>query len=204
MPKVHKGKTATVPTKSGGQYSYAYADLADVVDAAGPLLVKHGLSFSALPRRCEDGAYELQGVLRHGPTGGTDSGALPLFGRSAQELGSAITYARRYLLGCLTGIITDADDDAATAQQAGEQRTRGSRPARQAERPTQGDDGPQVPPELEAARQLAWGVWRKKHGDTWAEFVEAFARMNDGADVNNATVEQLSNWAAAFEGGEVK
>lgn len=118
MPTVLKGNTATVPTKSGGQYRYTYADLGDVVRAAMPLLTTNGLSFSVCPRRCEDGKYELAGILLH-ESGEYLEGALPLpHHGTAQELGSAITYARRYLLGAMTGIVTDDDDDGRLGSQA--------------------------------------------------------------------------------------
>lgn len=120
MPVVAKNKTAKVPTKAGGSYSYTYADLADVSAAAMPVLVKHGLSFSACPRLTDQG-YELVGVLLH-TSGERLEGSLPLHGRQAQEIGSALTYARRYLLGCMTGIVTDDDDDGTIAQ-ASQQRT---------------------------------------------------------------------------------
>lgn len=116
MPTVSKSKTAQVPTKSGGSYSYTYADLASVVAAATPLLTKHGLSFTCSPRQGER-SYELAGVLLHS-SGQWIEGCLPLNGSSAQEVGSAITYARRYLLGAMTGIVTDDDDDGASAQGA--------------------------------------------------------------------------------------
>lgn len=116
MPVVPKNKKATVPTKSGGSYSYTYADLADVTAAAMPLLSKHGLAFSACPRMTSHG-YELAGVLLH-TSGEEREGSLPLHGNSPQELGSSLTYARRYLLGCMTGIVTDDDTDAAPAQEA--------------------------------------------------------------------------------------
>jgi 3-keto-L-gulonate-6-phosphate decarboxylase len=101
MPTVTKGKKASVPTKTGGSYSYTYADLADVTAAGIPVLGKHGLSFTSRPRRCDGGDYELEGVLMH-TSGETSTGSLPLHGRTPQELGSALTYARRYLFGCLT------------------------------------------------------------------------------------------------------
>lgn len=126
MPKVAKNKTANVPMKGGGSYRYTYADLPDVSDAAVPLLVANGLSFSCAPRRCQDGSYELVGILRH-TSGEYDEGALPLDGRSMQERGSAITYGRRYLLGCMTGVITDDDDDGSIAQ-AAKERTQSYRP----------------------------------------------------------------------------
>lgn len=119
MPVVGKNKTANVPMKSGGSYSYRYADLADVTAAATPLLVRHGLAFTCLPRAAESGrGYELAGVLLHTTSTERLEGALPLVGNAAQELGSAITYARRYLLGCMTGLVTDDDDDAQAANHA--------------------------------------------------------------------------------------
>jgi hypothetical protein len=113
LPKVHKGNTALIPTKSGGSYSYKYADLSDVTAAAIPLLNLHGLTFTSCPRLTPSGGYELVGVLRHGESGEYDEGSLPLFGREMQDLGGSITYARRYLLGCMTGIVTDDDEDGA-------------------------------------------------------------------------------------------
>jgi hypothetical protein len=105
MPVVPKNKTAKM-----GTYSYKYADLVDVSAAMHPLLTKHGLAFSCLPRQAEGGGYELAGTLLH-TSGDRLEGALPLYGRTAQEIGSALTYARRYLAGCLTGICTDDDED---------------------------------------------------------------------------------------------
>ncbi len=124
LPVVGKGQTATIPGKDGRTgYSYRYADLADVSSQAMPILAKHGLSFTSRPRRIEGGReYELVGILRHA-SGESDEGALPLNGRSAQELGSSITYARRYLLGAMTGLVTDEDDDGARAQQTRERTT---------------------------------------------------------------------------------
>lgn len=127
MPVVAKNKTAKVPMKAGGSYSYQYADLADVTSAAMPVLTKHGLSFSSCPRLTESG-YEVVGILLH-VSGERLEGSLPLHGRQAQELGSSLTYARRYLLGCMTGIVTEVDDDGNIAQQSG-QRTEPSMTAR--------------------------------------------------------------------------
>ncbi len=116
MPTVPKSHTAKVPLKAGGSYSYKYADLADVTEAAMPLLTNHGLSFSSCPRAAERG-YELVGVLLH-TSGEKLEGSLPIGGTSPQEIGSSLTYMRRYLLGCLTGLVTDNDDDGSLAQAA--------------------------------------------------------------------------------------
>lgn len=123
LPVVHKGKTADT-----GKYSYSYADLADVTAAIMPLLAKHGLAFACHPRIDEHGrGYELAATLMH-ESGETLTGALPIAG-TAQQLGSAITYARRYLLGSLTGVVTDSDDDARLATQAAKEAARETRRA---------------------------------------------------------------------------
>jgi len=116
MPTVRKAHKAEVQTKQGGSYSYTYADLADVTAAAAPLLSKNGLAFTACPRATDRG-YELAGVLLH-VSGESREGALPLTGNTPQELGSSITYMRRYLLGCITGLVTDDDDDGRLATAA--------------------------------------------------------------------------------------
>jgi hypothetical protein len=117
MPTVHKGKTAKV-----GSYSYTYADLADVTEAAMPLLSKHGLAYTCTPDVTEHGLV-LRGTLLH-TSGERIVGTLPISGKNAQELGSALTYMRRYLFGCLTGLVTDDDDDGQLAQQAKRQQAR--------------------------------------------------------------------------------
>jgi len=112
MPTVHKGKTADT-----GKYRYTYADLSDVSEAAMPLLTKHGLAFSCSPQVTEGGTSVLVGRLLH-TSGESLEGTLPIRGNSPQEIGSALTYMRRYLFGCITGLVTDDDDDGQLAQQA--------------------------------------------------------------------------------------
>ena len=142
MPTVAKSKTARVPTKAGGSYSYTYADLADVTQSAMPLLARHGLSFITAPRTTETGRV-LIGMLLH-ESGGVLEGELPIGGTSPQEIGSALTYMRRYLLGCLTGVVTDDDDDGTLSQQAAvEPRPRQSRPRTTRQQPT----GPEPRPD---------------------------------------------------------
>lgn len=117
MPTVAKNKTAKVPTKTGGSYSYTYADLADVTEAAMPLLAKHGLSFACLPGSDDHGQPVLTGTLLH-TSGESLAGSLPIRGATPQEVGSSLTYMRRYLLGCITGLVTDDDEDGALATNA--------------------------------------------------------------------------------------
>lgn len=109
LPTVKKTKTAVVKTKTGGEYRYSYADLADVSNEVLPLLGKHGLSFSTRPTMT-DGRFVLAYVLLH-ESGDFVAGEYPLpqVG-SPQEIGSAITYARRYSLCSMVGVAAEEDD----------------------------------------------------------------------------------------------
>lgn len=204
MPTVAKGETANVPTKNGGSYSYKYADLADVVQAGTPVLTRHGLSFNAQPRHVVDGAYELVGVLRH-ESGESCEGALPLFGRTPQEIGSSITYNRRYLFGCLTGLITDEDNDGARATGA----PRTQRQQRPAQPPAQQQNGNgQAPPadaDLEAAKGHVWQCWTaltapERH--TIAEVTKAY-EQHTAQPLADADAADLHRFAGQLENGEV-
>ena len=106
LPTVGKDRTADT-----GKFSYSYTDLATLTHTVLPVLVKHGLSFITYPRMTENG-YELVGRLTH-VAGDFIEGALPIYGRQPQEIGSALTYARRYLLGSMTGVVAESDDDGA-------------------------------------------------------------------------------------------
>lgn len=104
--------------KRGGRGNYGqYVTLADALQAVQDA-TKHGLSHSQLMTYLGDGLMGLQTVLMH------DSGEqlvselpLPLKfengrGNAMQQLGSALTYARRYGLLSIYGLAGDDDDDA--------------------------------------------------------------------------------------------
>lgn len=115
LPAVLKSETATVQTKTGGSYKYTFADLGKVSAIVLPLLGGLGLSFSAKPTMTAAGKFALVYRLLH-ESGEEDCGEYPLpQSGSAQELGSAITYARRYVLCSVTGVAPDDDDDGASA-----------------------------------------------------------------------------------------
>lgn len=122
LPQVGKGEQADVPGKDGKRgYSYKYADLADISKAVLPLLGQFGLAFTAKPTTLPNGAFVLHYKLTHS-SGEKDEGfyKLPDPDRTGpQQVGSAITYARRYTLCAVTGIHPDGeDDDGARAQSA--------------------------------------------------------------------------------------
>lgn len=117
LVSVNKSREAAIPTKSGGSYAYRYAALEDVLDTVRPVLAKHGLTVTQTASNQNADFLTISTAILHrsGQYIVFDSLALPN-GRTAQEIGSAITYGRRYhLLACLNLAASDDDDGAAAA-----------------------------------------------------------------------------------------
>lgn len=191
LPHIGKGQTADT-----GSYSYDYADLTAISEAALPLLARLGLSFSAKPTMI-DGAFLLHYTLRH-VAGHEDAGYYPLpdpVRSSPQQIGSAITYGRRYCLCAVTGIAPGGeDDDGAKANDARSADLRRRKDGhidqrafygggKKAQRGPADDDmwqGP-VPVESMDAAQLRTeiGQWAKANGKDLADVeAEFFAAMD--------------------------
>lgn len=119
LPRIPKTDEASVETKTGRSYTYRYANLATITDLLMPIMAALGLAWVCRPNMI-DGQFVLSYSLIHGPTGDEIDGFYPLPGSgSPQQIGSAITYARRYALTAVTGIApADDDDDAAAAERA--------------------------------------------------------------------------------------
>lgn len=136
IPSVVKGATAEVQTKAGGTYKYQYADLAVITPLVLPLLGRHGLAWSTQPTSMGD-QFILHYSLTH-ESGEAIEGIYPLPDPASikpQELGSAITYARRYALCAVTGVAPGGDDDDAAAandRPAASRRQAGKRPSPEA------------------------------------------------------------------------
>lgn len=171
LPTVGKDQKATVKSDKGS-YTYKYADLAAVSAAILPLLSKNGLAWTTLPTFDEQGRFVLRYELRH-VSGESLVGSYPLptSGRP-QEMGSAITYARRYALCAATGVAPEDDDDnASTAERAAVDRENKA----QAEYQLKND---------------IWAVakergWIKEDG-SYEELSADFTTWNEGGDIEGA------------------
>jgi hypothetical protein len=97
-----------------------YADLTVVSRALLPLLASCGLSWTCCPTARNDGGrFVLDYALKH-VSGEEISGLYPLpTTGSPQQIGSAITYARRYALCAVTGLAPGGDDDDGQAGEKG-------------------------------------------------------------------------------------
>lgn len=118
MPVVAKHGKADVTSQRGASYSYAYAPGEDITPKVYPLMSALGLSFTAMPTTTDDGErFVLDYQLLH-VSGEAKSGLYPLPDPARlgpQDLGKAITYARRYALCALIGLFPGGDDTDATS-----------------------------------------------------------------------------------------
>ena len=123
---VPKSKTAKVKMKSGGEFSYNYADLADCLSMALPRLSKHGIAFSQPHVIFPDGKLRVVTFLLHESGEWMESDGIEISEEGdPQQFGAEATYFRRYDGCSLIGVAPDEDTD---AQQAGN-RTRKVTPA---------------------------------------------------------------------------
>ena len=95
-----------------------YSGLPDVLNTVLPVFQKHGILLIQTPIRSDDKTVlVLETIFAHAESGETITGtvSMPLQDASPQKYGSAMTYARRYALMSMAGLMSE-DDDANTAQ----------------------------------------------------------------------------------------
>jgi len=112
VPVIPKNKTAKIKTKTGSDYSYSYADLADIWEAIRQPLKDNNLAVLQCLVGGSTGWTGINTIVIH-ESGEKFEGMveMPTQGKTAQEVGSLITYYKRYALGAALGISTEDDDD---------------------------------------------------------------------------------------------
>lgn len=108
FPPIPKDKTVEVATRSGGKYKFAYAPLDTIMEKIRPTLKANGLAFMQSLN-----GESLTTTLLHtsGEWLASDPMPVRVVDSGSQAFGSAITYARRYALTAMLGIVTEDDDD---------------------------------------------------------------------------------------------
>lgn len=183
LPVVGKDQKATVKSDKGS-FTYKYANLATVSAAILPLLSKHGLAWTTRPTLDESGKFVLKYEMRH-VSGEAIDGAYPLPTTTRpQEMGSAITYARRYALCAVTGLAPEEDDDNASVAE----RSASLREERE-----------------HAVRQLKEAVWAEAQQRGWIaedksyeELSADFTTWNQGGQIEEADEATLEKYLAVL------
>ena len=109
---------AKTSTADMGGWSYRYADLGAVLAHVRPVLARHGLAVHQEAHSVDVGVVAVTTTVWHTSGQSIRSEPLTMPARGgAQDVGSAITYARRYALMTFLGLASE-DDDGSAAQAA--------------------------------------------------------------------------------------
>lgn len=102
-----------VKSASNPHFKSRYLPLDGLVEAVAPALFKEGVLLMQGADPEDDNGVTLMTRLIHAPSGQYVQNAVrvPMDKGTAQGAGSAITYARRYGLQALLGLVADEDDD---------------------------------------------------------------------------------------------
>ena len=104
-------------------YSYKYADTGEILDACVPHLSACDLAIVATTELREIGgmafAVVVMRLIHESDEWVEAESAVPCNVGKPQDVGGAYTYARRYALGMLLGVASEADDDANDIQHGG-------------------------------------------------------------------------------------
>lgn len=119
--------------KNKAGHQSKYADLVQVNEVVLSRLNALGVIFTSAPTMMDDGKFVLRYELTHVASDTKEAGRYPLkLSDNPQQMGSAITYARRYVLQSLTQVAAEDEDDDGQAASGRRTAQRAPQPARQA------------------------------------------------------------------------
>jgi len=135
LAKAQAEMTAAAKGSLNKHLGNKYADLAAVQDACLPALNKQGFAVYQ-PFVADEAGYWVETILAH-YSGASLSCRIPLIlgKHDMQGLGSAITYARRYGLLCMSGVAPEDDDGNKAADQGHKEPVRHKAPQKPASDP---------------------------------------------------------------------
>lgn len=176
-------------------YEYYYADLAGVREACRGPLAENGIA--VLQPVAVDGSKVTVTTLLAHSSGQWFEADLTLMapGTGAQQIGGAITYARRYGLAAMVGVAAEKDDDG-EGDQRDRQRQESTAAKREAPRPLQAQAGSmdaadaQVDEALQAIEQAREPktletIWTKANG------------LSKARAINDAQLKKITDACAA-------
>ncbi len=178
--------------KINPHFKSKYADLASVIESVRKPLTDNGLAFTQVIKFWGEadgeatGAYLVTKILHTSGQWICSDYPLPQ-GATPQQMGSALTYARRYSLSAITGTAADEDDDGDKAEV----------PAKKipAPEPTYSDGKKVAPHEI--------AMPDKPRASDWIEFGELLVTaVNGAADEAEARAWKVANRRLLDQMGE--
>lgn len=116
LAKAQGSMRAAIKDAVNPHFRSRYADLAGVWDACREPLASNGLAVVQTPGEITERSITLTTLLCHESGEWLRSAfTIPVSKSDAQGVGSAVTYARRYALAAMVGIVQDDDDGNAAA-----------------------------------------------------------------------------------------
>ena len=192
--KVERNRTVKVKgkTKAGNdfQYDFKYATLDHIIEVTRAHLATAGLSFVQGVSSDETGLCVTTRLMHS--SGQWMESTMPIYlgpDRSPQAIGSAITYAKRYALTAMLGIVAEEDDDA-NAAEGNQMEVTGRKPApRQQAVKRAAPETKDEPFHVKDARAIVRAAEKVKP-DEWDAFFDGLGpRLADIRDASNATYE---------------
>ena len=175
-----------------------YAKLETVWEVALPLLQEAGIYISSFPDFVESGAISVTTIAVHPASGQYIGGMMtvpfiPEAKKSAgQVVGSMISYARRYSIAALLGIVHDDDDGNMAGTRGGQDRA--SSPVRpQAPSKPAGPD----PGIVRAVQEELYGLFLAA-GVAQADAVKRVQYFGDNVDLLNAKIDEIKSNGGNF------
>ncbi len=192
---VQKEMPAIKPNAKNPHFKNEYVSLDHLLSVVLPILHKHNLVLSQAPAIGEEGRPTLTTGILHAPSGEVLKAEMPLIldRESSQGQGSAITYARRYMLASMLGISSEKDDDGEAASKAPEKPYK----------PRSGAAVPRTDKMRVRIQELASEADKLREvdpGTTWAEVVEAIKWHHSQVE---AAVSFGADWESLDEDGLV-
>lgn len=149
-----KGRTAKVRMKTGGEYSYSYADRADVIEAYQKALADNGLAIVHTVILGENLQTILCSRLVHSG-GGEIISSIPIPAcDDARVLGSWLSYLERYQSSALLDIAAEDDNDGEGAVRTPREEPAAARPTASAA--TLSEDGSATCPTCSSVCPPGW------------------------------------------------
>jgi len=108
-----KKDIAILKDKDNPFYKSKYADLSSILGAVEAEMAKEGLLITSVTKYHE-ASLVLETTLEHKDSDEKIVSVFPVFGSKPQEIGSSVTYARRYNIQSLLNLAAEDDDGNAT------------------------------------------------------------------------------------------
>ncbi|MEU8371189.1 ERF family protein [Micromonospora tulbaghiae] len=180
-----------VLTKDKRAHQSKYADLVQATEVILPRLNALGVAWKTWTDFLDDGKFVLRYELRHVASDTAQPGTWPLkLSDNPQQMGSQVTYARRYALTVATGVAAEDEDDDGqaasgsgrrTAQRAPQARREPAAPAperntaqraqRPAGPPLPGEDGDGITPRQQSLLHVLLGKAGKSNREAGLGYI---------------------------------